>query len=88
MVRKRKKRIKKLKRKIKKLKKKKTKKRKTKIKKTKKPRRSTSDKLVFKVPKKWSKSAYIDKNQYEKNINYQSKIMKVFGEKREKELIG
>ena len=66
MVRKRKKEIKKLKRKIKKLKKKKTKKRKKKIKKTKKSRRSTSGELVFKVPKKWSKSAYIDKNQYEK----------------------
>jgi len=66
MVRKRKKKIKKLKRKIKKLKKKNTKKIKKKIKKTKKPRRSTSGELVFKVPKKWSKSAYIDKNQYEK----------------------
>ena len=42
------------------------KKRKKKIKKTKKSRRSTSGELVFKVPKKWSKSAYIDKNQYEK----------------------
>ena len=66
MVRKRKKEIKKLKRKNKKLKKKKTKKRKKKIKKIKQPRRSTSGELVFKVPKKWSKSAYIDKNQYEK----------------------
>ena len=66
MVRKRKKKIKKLKRKIKKLKKKNTKKIKKKIKKTKQPRRSTSGELVFKVPKKWSKSAYIDKNQYEK----------------------
>jgi len=61
-----KKKIKKLKRKIKKLKKKNTKKIKKKIKKTKKSRRSTSGELVFKVPKKWSKSAYIDKNQYEK----------------------
>ena len=66
MVRKRKKKIKKLKRKIKKLKKKNTKKIKKKIKKTKKSRRSTSGELVFKVPKKWTKSAYIDKNQYEK----------------------
>ena len=64
MVRKRKKKIKKLKRKIKKLKKKNTKKIKKKIKKTKKSKRSTSGELVFKVPKKWSKSAYIDKNQY------------------------
>ena len=61
-----KKKRKKLKRKIKRLKKKKTKKRKKKIKKIKQPRRSTSGELVFKVPKKWSKSAYIDKNQYKK----------------------
>jgi len=58
--------VRKRKKKIKKLKKKNTKKRKKKIKKTKKSRRSTSSELVFKVPKKWSKSAYIDKNQYEK----------------------
>ena len=64
MVKKRRKKTKKLKRKIKRLKKKKIKKKK--IKKTKKSRRSTSGELVFKVPKKWSKSAYIDKIQYEK----------------------
>ena len=58
-----KKKIKKLKRKIKRLK---IKKRKKKIKKTKKPRGPTSSELVFKVPKKWAKSAYVDKNQYEK----------------------
>ena len=58
--------VKKRNKKIKKLKKKKIKKRKKIIKKTKKPKRSTSGELVFKVPKKWSKSAYIDKNKYEK----------------------
>jgi len=86
MVRKRKKRIKKLKRKIKKLKKKKTKKRKKKIKKTKKPRRSTSGELVFKVPKKWSKSAYIDKNQYEKKYKLSIKDNEGFWRKEGKRI--
>jgi len=86
MVRKRKKEIKKLKRKIKKLKKKKTKKRKKKIKKTKKSRRSTSDELVFKVPKKWSKSAYIDKNQYEKKYKLSIKDNEGFWSKEGKRI--
>jgi len=86
MVRKRKKEIKKLKRKIKKLKKKKTKKRKKKIKKTKKPRRSTSGELVFKVPKKWSKSAYIDKNQYEKKYKLSIKDNEGFWSKEGKRI--
>ena len=30
----------------------------------------------------------LTKNNMKKNINYQLKIMKVFGEKKEKELIG
>jgi len=41
--------------------------------------------LVFKVPKNWSKQAYVSKSQYEKNIDYLLKKMKIFGEKREKE---
>ena len=86
MVRKRKKEIKKLKRKIKKLKKKKTKKRKKKIKKTKKSRRSTSGELVFKVPKKWSKSAYIDKNQYEKKYKLSIKDNEGFWSKEGKRI--
>ncbi len=86
MVRKRKKEIKKLKRKIKKLKKKKTKKRKKKIKKTKQPRRSTSGELVFKVPKKWSKSAYIDKNQYEKKYKLSIKDNEGFWSKEGKRI--
>ena len=57
MVKKKKKKIKKIKN-IKKINKN--------IKKTKKPRGPTSSELVFKVPKKWAKSAYVDKNQYEK----------------------
>ena len=86
MVRKRKKKIKKLKRKIKKLKKKNTKKIKKKIKKTKQPRRSTSGELVFKVPKKWSKSAYIDKNQYEKKYKLSIKDNEGFWRKEGKRI--
>ena len=86
MVRKRKKEIKKLKRKIKKLKKKKTKKINKKIKKTKKSRRSTSGELVFKVPKKWSKSAYIDKNQYEKKYKLSIKDNEGFWSKEGKRI--
>ena len=86
MARKRKKEIKKLKRKIKKLKKKKTKKRKKKIKKIKQPRRSTSGELVFKVPKKWSKSAYIDKNQYEKKYKLSIKDNEGFWSKEGKRI--
>ena len=51
----------------------------------KKTEKSKSNELIFKVPKKWSNSAYVDKNKYEKNINYQLKIMKVFGKKRAEE---
>ena len=86
MVRKRKKEIKKLKRKIKKLKKKKKKKRKKKIRKIKQPRRSTSGELVFKVPKKWSKSAYIDKNQYEKKYKLSIKDNEGFWSKEGKRI--
>ena len=86
MVRKRKKEIKKLKRKIKKLKKKNTKKIKKKIKKTKKSRRSTSGELVFKVPKKWTKSAYIDKNQYEKKYKLSIKDNEGFWSKEGKRI--
>ncbi len=53
--RKNKKRIKRTKRKNKK-----------RIKRTKKIKISQTKELIFKVPKKWSKSAYVDKNQYEK----------------------
>ena len=64
MARKRKKRTKKIK--IKKLKRKKFKKRKKRTKKTKKREVSKSNELIFKVPKKWSRSAYVNKNQYDK----------------------
>ena len=45
---------------------KKIKKRKKKSKKIKKTIISKSDELIFKVPIKWSRNAYVDKNQYEK----------------------
>ena len=81
---KRKKQLKKINKRIIKL----SKKSKKKLRKTKKTKSLESKELVFRVPKKWSSSAYVNKNQYEKNINYQLKIMKVFGKKKEKELIG
>ena len=56
---------KKKKRPIKKIKKKKRKKLRPK-KKHRKQKNSASDELIFKVPKKWSRKAYVDKNQYEK----------------------
>ena len=59
MAKKKKRKLKKLKRKVKKLKRKK--KRKSKI-----AKNSQSTELIFKVPKKWSRHAYVDKNQYEK----------------------
>ena len=65
----RKKKIKKRRRKIKKRRKKKIKKlkrKKLKTKKKKKIKTHSSNELIFKVPKKWARSAYVDKNQYEK----------------------
>ena len=35
-------------------------------KKTKKTKISETDELIFKVPKKWSNNAYVDKKKYEK----------------------
>ena len=70
-----KKRIQKLKRKIKKLK---TKKR---TKKTKKTETSKSNKLIFRVPKKWSQSAYINKSQYEKKYKLSIKDNEGFWKK-------
>ena len=55
---KRKKKAKRLKRKIKKFKKK--------VKKIKKTKNLQSAELIFKVPKKWSNTAYVNKNKYEK----------------------
>ena len=70
-----KKRIQKLKRKIKKLK------RKKRTKKTKKTETSKSNKLIFRVPKKWSQSAYINKSQYEKKYKLSIKDNEGFWKK-------
>jgi len=81
-----KKKIKKLKRKVKKLKKKRRKKNKRKSKKTKKIISPESKELVFKVPKKWSKSAYIDKKQYEKKYKLSIKDNEGFWRKEGKRI--
>ena len=73
---KRKKRTKKQKRKIKEFKKK--------VKKIKKTKNSKSAELIFKIPI----PHMLTKASTRKNINYQLKIMKVFGEKKVNELIG
>ena len=70
-----KKRIQKLKRKIKKLK------RKKRTKKTKKTKDSKSNELIFRVPKKWSQSAYINKSQYEKKYKLSIKDNEGFWKK-------
>ena len=54
----------------------------------KKIKKQPSNELIFKVPKKWANKAYVNNIKYQKNINYRLKTMKVFGEKKEKELIG
>ena len=80
--RKKKKSRKKVKQKIRKLRRKKSRK---KIKKTK---ILTSDELIFKVPKNGQIPHMQTKLNTKENINYQSKTMKDFGKKKEKELIG
>ena len=71
------------------VKKRKIKKRKLKKrKKVKKIKSEKSNNSIFKVSAKWARRAYVDKSEYEKNINYQLEIMKVSGKKKEKELIG
>ncbi len=89
----RKKKIKKLKRSKKKLRKKRIKllKRikklsKKKVKKTKKTKSSKSKELVFKVPKKWSKNAYVNKSQYEKKYKLSIKDNEGFWKKEGKRI--
>ena len=65
-LRKRRKLLKRVKRKIKKLSKKRRRKCKKKFSRNKKTKSSESKELVFKVPKKWSNNAYINKRGYEK----------------------
>jgi len=57
-----------------------------KLKKTKKTKNSQSTKLIFKVPKKWSNNAYVDKNQYEKKYNLSIKDNEGFWRKEGKRI--
>ena len=84
MARKRKKRTKKIK--IKKLKRKKFKKIKTRTKKTKKREASKSNELIFKVPKKWSRNAYVNKSKYEKKYKLSIKDNERFWKKEGKRI--
>jgi len=86
---------KKLKKKIRKFKRKKRKKNRKKTKKFKKKlqkrrRKKIKDKkskeLIFKVPKKWSKKAYVDKNQYEKKYKLSIKDNEDFWRKEGKRI--
>jgi len=62
---------------------KRTKPRKNKLKKTKK---ITSKELIFKVPKKWSNSAYVDKSKYEKKYKLSLKDNEGFWKKEGKRI--
>ena len=81
-----KKKLKRRKKRIRKLSKKRRRKSKKKVKKTKKIKSSESKELVFKVPKKWSKSAYIDKKQYEKKYRLSIKDNEGFWKKEGKRI--
>ena len=43
---------------------------------------------LIKVSDSWANHAYVNESKYKKNINFQSKIMINFGQKKEKELLG
>jgi len=72
-------------RRIKRAKKKKSKKKKRKLK-IKKNKASSSDQLIFKVPKRWSRTAYVDKNQYEKKYKLSIKDNEGFWRKEGKRI--
>ena len=59
---------------------------KKKLKKTKKIKSSESKELIFKVPKKWSKSAYVNKSQYEKKYKLSIKDNENFWKKEGKRI--
>ena len=87
MAKKRKKKLKKLKRKKrKKLKRKKKSKNKKKLSKIRKTKTSTSSELIFKIPKKWSNNAYVDKNEYEKKYKLSIKDNEGFWRKEGKRI--
>jgi len=73
------------KKKKKKIKRKKSKKRKirkkTKSKRIKKAKASDSNELIFKVPKKWARGAYVDKSHYEKKYKLSIKDNEGFWKK-------
>ena len=85
-TRKKVKRIKRIKRRIKKLSKKRRRKSKKKFSRNKKTKSSESKELVFKVPKKWSNSAYINKSQYEKKYKLSIKDNEGFWKKEGKRI--
>ena len=51
-------------------------------------KKTESKELVFRVPKKWSNNAYVDKKLYEKKYKLSIKDNEGFGEKKVNELIG
>ena len=75
---------KRLKKKIKRLKRKKARKKIKKFKK--KAKKSKSGELIFKVPKKWSNKAYVNKNQYEKKYKLSIKNNEDFWKKEGKRI--
>jgi len=85
------KKTKKLKRKKRKIKRKKTKKlkrkkRKIKRKKIRKIKKKQSSELIFKVPKKWSNKAYVDKGEYERKYKLSIKDNEGFWKKEGKRI--
>ena len=78
------KKVKKFEKRKKKLRKKRRRKSKKKIKKTKKTKILQSKELIFKVPKKWSNSAYVNKSQYEKKYKLSIKNNESFWKKEGK----
>jgi len=85
-TRKKVKRIKRIKRRIKKLSKKRRRKSKKKFSRNIKTKSSESKELVFKVPKKWSSSAYVNKSQYEKKYKLSIKDNEGFWKKEGKRI--
>jgi len=81
-----KKKVKKFKKNKKKLRKKRRRKSKKKIKKTKKTKSLQSKELIFKVPKKWSNNAYVNKSQYEKKYKLSIKDNESFWKKEGKRI--
>jgi len=57
-----------------------------KLKRIKKEKKTESKELIFKVPKKWSKSAYVNKSQYEKKYKLSIKDNETFWRKEGKRI--